>query len=75
MDDPFKRIELERRLQEADGLTIVASTVDQLFKLADPITRCAPLFDVMLIDEASQLDVAHAVVGLSKLAPGARAAS
>lgn len=69
-DEP-NRQELERRLAEAEGVTIVASTVDQLFKLADP-RRCAPLFDVMLIDEASQLDVAHAVVALSKLAEGAR---
>jgi DNA replication ATP-dependent helicase/nuclease Dna2 len=69
--DESSRQELERRLAEADGVTIVASTVDQLFKLADP-TRCAPLFDVMLIDEASQLDVAHAVVALSKLAEGGR---
>jgi superfamily I DNA and/or RNA helicase len=73
MDDACepRRQELEQRLAKAEGVTIVASTVDQLFKLAEP-TRCAPLFDVMLIDEASQLDVAHAVVGLSKLAEGAR---
>jgi hypothetical protein len=73
MDDVFdeRRIDLERRLGQADGVTVVASTVDQLFKLGGP-TRCAPLFDVMLIDEASQLDVGHAVVGLSKLAAGAR---
>ena len=62
-----RRALLERRLRDTDGVTIVASTVDQLFKLGEP-TRCAPLFDVMLIDEASQLDVAHALVGLSKLA-------
>ncbi len=73
MDDPLeeRRMELERRLGQADGVTIVASTVDQLFKLADP-ARCAPLFDIMLIDEASQLDVAHAVVALSKLAASSR---
>jgi DNA replication ATP-dependent helicase Dna2 len=58
--------ELERRLQEADGITIVASTVDQLFKLGE--TRCASLFDVIIVDEASQLDVAHAIVALTKLA-------
>jgi hypothetical protein len=73
MDDAFdeRRIELERRLNEADGVTIVASTVDQLFKLGEP-ARCASLFDVVLIDEASQMDVAHAIVGLSKLAADAR---
>jgi DNA replication ATP-dependent helicase Dna2 len=71
MDDAATtdRIELERRLSEQDGITVVASTVDQLFKLGDP-QRCAPLFDVLLIDEASQLDVAHAIVALTKLAAG-----
>ena len=66
-----RRGELERRLHENDGVTIVASTVDQLYKLGDP-DRCAPLFDIVLIDEASQLDVAHAVVAFSKLAADAR---
>ena len=55
----------------ADGVTLVASTVDQLYKLAAP-GQCAPLFDVLLIDEASQLDVAHALVAFSKLAGDAR---
>ncbi len=74
MDDAFeaRRMELERRLVELNGVTIVASTVDQLHKLGS-LAVCAPLFDVMLIDEASQLDVAHAIVGLSKLAEGGRA--
>jgi DNA replication ATP-dependent helicase Dna2 len=66
-----ERIELERRLSECDGVTIVASTVDQMFKLGDPAI-CAPLFDIILIDEASQLDVGHAIVGLTKLADGGR---
>ncbi len=72
MDDPneSRRLELERRLAQAAGVTVVASTVDQLHKLGN--TVCAPLFDVMLIDEASQLDVAHAIVGLSKLAARGR---
>ena len=68
-----RRNDLERRLKENDGVTIVAGTVDQLHKLGDP-TRCVPLFDIVLIDEASQLDVAHAVVAFSKLAPDARVA-
>lgn len=73
MDDAGSedRLELERRLRDRDGVTIVASTVDQLSKLGDPAV-CAPLFDVMLIDEASQLDVGHAIVGLTKLADGGR---
>ena len=70
MDDLERSSELERRLASRDGITIVASTVDQLYKLNKG--GCAPLFDVLLIDEASQLGVAHAVVGLSKLAEGGR---
>ena len=66
-----RRQELESRLADADGVTVVASTVDQLYKLGNP-ARCAPLFDIVLIDEASQLDVAHAVVAFSKLAADAR---
>ena len=69
-DHDARRRELERRLADAAGVTIVASTVDQLFKLGAGV--CAPLFDVILIDEASQLDVAHAIVALSKLATGGR---
>ena len=66
-----RRSELDRRLRDKDGVTIVASTVDQLYKLG-PAGHCVPLFDIVLIDEASQLDVAHAVVAFSKLAVGAR---
>ena len=69
-DADTRRVELERRLAEVEGVTIVASTVDQIYKLGS--TVCAPLFDIMLIDEASQLDLAHAVVGLSKLAGAGR---
>ena len=70
---PHDRLaELERRLVDpVRGVTIVASTVDQLFKLDAPNT-CSPLFDVLVIDEASQLDIAHAVVAFGKLAPDAR---
>ena len=73
MDDDThpRRVALEGRLREGDGVSIVAGTVDQLYKLGDP-ARCATLFDLLLIDEASQLDVAHAVVAFSKLAEGAR---
>ena len=56
---------------EGQGITIVASTVDQLHNLGGE-ERCRDMFDVMIIDEASQLDIAHAIVGFSKLAPGAR---
>ena len=56
---------------EGDGLTIVASTVDQLHNLSDN-DYCRELFDVMIIDEASQLDIAHAIIGFSKLSSTGR---
>lgn len=69
--DRAARAEVEGRLESGSGPTIVAGTVDQLFKLRDP-DRCAPLFDTLIIDEASQLDVGHSIVGFSKLAPNCR---
>jgi hypothetical protein len=65
------RATLEQRLNDAVGITVVATTVQQLAKLGAP-TVCAPLLDVLLIDEASQLDVAHLIVGLTKLADNGR---
>lgn len=70
-DDTFpQRVRLEAALQERNTLVLVASTVDQLSKLGPQIV--SPLFDLMLVDEASQVDVAHAVVAFTKLADGAR---
>src|SRR5260370_40855711 len=65
-----ERIGLEDALTARNTLVVVASTVDQLAKLGSYVI--APLFDLMLIDEASQVDVAHAIVAFSKLAPDAR---
>jgi len=66
-----ERFEMERRLEQGDGIVIVASTVQQVAKLGLP-AACAPLFDVLLVDEASQLDVGHLIVGLTKLAEDGR---
>ncbi len=66
-----RRLALQDRLFRGAGVTVVAGTVHQLYKLGEPV-RCRELFDVMLIDEASQLDVAHAIVAFSKLARGGR---
>ncbi|RTM14625.1 MAG: helicase [Bradyrhizobiaceae bacterium] len=64
------RQDLEAALSTRDSLVLVASTVEQIAKLGGSVV--APLFDLMLIDEASQVDVAHAIVAFTKLAPGAR---
>ncbi len=62
---------LESRLRRAAGVTVVAGTVHQLHRLGHP-AGLREYFDVLLIDEASQLDVAHAAIAFSKLARGAR---
>jgi hypothetical protein len=53
--------------------TIAAGTTEQLHKLIDHATGTAggPLFDVILIDEAGQLDVAHALLVLAGAASNA----
>ncbi len=63
---------LRQRLSARQGLTLVAATVEQTQKLAmlDEGDAVTPWFDLVVIDEASQMDVAHAIVALSCLAEG-----
>ncbi len=83
----YKRIErseieqLRQELKNRDGATIVFSVVHQLFNLAglpgknakkqasEPMLEA---FDLVMIDEASQVDVAHAVGALALLATSGR---
>lgn len=71
--NPSDRVlELRQRLLDNNGVTLVASTADQisnLLKVND--ANQEELFDLLVIDEASQMDVAHAVVAFSSLAEGA----
>lgn len=62
--------ELRARLTQRAGITLVAATVEQSQRLAtlDDGDAVSPWFDLVLIDEASQMDVGHAVVGLACLA-------
>lgn len=54
------------------GTTIVAGTTEQLYHLINHAAGTAgPLFDVIILDEAGQLDVAHAVLVLAGAAPEA----
>lgn len=54
------------------GVTIVGATAHQLGKLVKISGQPLPeFFDFMLVDEASQMDVAHACVAFSALAPKA----
>lgn len=57
---------------DGEGVTIVGATAHQLGKLVKVSSRPLPeFFDFMLVDEASQMDVAHACVAFTALAPHA----
>lgn len=54
------------------GTTIVAGTTEQLYRLINHAAGTAgSLFDVIVLDEAGQLDVAHAVLVLAGASPEA----
>ena len=63
---------LREQLCARQGLVLVAATADQAHRLAtlNDGPAVSPWFDLILIDEASQMDVAHGVVALSCLADG-----
>ena len=67
--DP-KVVALRNRLVSRGGTTIVAATAQQVHNLLtmDGSPAVGPLFDLIVIDGASQLDVAHAVLALAALA-------
>ena len=64
---------LRDRLFPPGGITVVASPPMQIEKLLEQTTGSpmASAFDLIVLDEASQLDVAHAVLPLAGAAPGA----
>ena len=64
--DSSEFLNLQDRLRDSAQITIVGGTADQMFKLGG--VGLVPCFDVLLVDEASQMDVAHAVVAFTKLA-------
>lgn len=53
------------------GSVVVGATAQQIGKLMKSRADGEGLFDFLLIDEASQMDVAHATVALTALAPNA----
>ncbi len=61
--------QLTTRLQGAQGLTLVGGPVQQVYRLLEnagsPVT---PLFDLIVIDEASQLDVGTSTLAIAGLA-------
>ncbi|MFC3689543.1 DEAD/DEAH box helicase [Aquipuribacter hungaricus] len=69
--DPAAIQATTKRLAEA-ATTIVGGTSDQLYKLIKEAAGTAgELFDVIVVDEAGQLDVAHALLVLAGAAAGA----
>lgn len=60
---------LQSRLHQSQGLTVVGATVHQTYKLLElagsPVLE---FFDLIIVDEASQLDVAMSTLALSGLA-------
>lgn len=63
---------LRSRLQQAQGIVVVGATPEQAHNLLVMNNQPAQseLFDLILIDEASQMDVAHAILALCALASG-----
>ncbi len=61
--------QLTTRLQGGQGLTLVGGTVHQVHRLLDgagsPVT---PIFDLIVLDEASQLDVGTSTLAIGGLA-------
>jgi DNA replication ATP-dependent helicase Dna2 len=65
---------LRTRLEQSVGVTIVATTPQQVLNLMRVAgVNHEPLFDLLAIDEASQMDVANSILAFSSLAPGASA--
>ena len=67
-------VELIQRLQQNDGITLVAATPGQVHNLilCGANSAIAPFFDLIILDEASQMNVANAVLPLCSLADGGR---
>lgn len=63
---------LRARLLGRSGLVVVGGTPQQVHRLLadDGGVEVAPLFDLILVDEASQVDMANAVLALAALAGG-----
>ena len=79
--DKHMLAELRAEMEDGDKPTIVFAVTAQLFNLANLPSRygkksaavpALELFDLVLIDEASQVDVASAIGALTELAPTGR---
>jgi DNA replication ATP-dependent helicase/nuclease Dna2 len=66
------QLELCASLAEKTGIILVSGPPEQIYNLlvAQDQPVCQPLFDLILFDEASQTDVAHAILPLCALVDG-----
>lgn len=63
--------QLRDRLVSSKGLTVVAATTQQVNKLLERVGRATgELFDLIVVDEASQMDVPNGTLALAGLAAG-----
>ena len=69
--NPSKQIrELKARLEHENGITVIGATPEQIHNLLTINDNPAQqeLFDFIVIDEASQIDVAHAILAMASIA-------
>lgn len=65
------QVQLMRRLNSGTGITVIGASPQQIHKFAVAAGSSAtPLFDLIVIDEAGQVDVANATLPLATLAEG-----
>ncbi len=64
--------QLRHRLQNSTGITVVGATAEQTHNLliAGDGSAVQEFFDCIILDEASQVDVAHSILPFSSLAAG-----
>lgn len=73
-DHSGRLLEMRRRLTNNSGVTIVGGTPQQIFKVAghgDSEVGQEELFDLILVDEASQMDVANSILPYATMAEDA----
>ena len=63
---------IRTRLQQPNGVVVVGATCEQVHNLltAENGNATDEFFDLILIDEASQMDVAHAILAIAAIATG-----
>lgn len=64
-------MDLRQRLSDGEVTTVVGATPEQVHNLLTLQGNAAePFFDLIVIDEASQMDVAHSILALASIATG-----